>query len=62
LRKPGETFEGGEVAARLDTGKGLKDVAAVTGGVVNRLVVQIGEKAPADAVLATIETSRRTLR
>lgn len=54
LKKPGDSIERGEVLARVDTGQGLKDVAAIRSGVVTRLVVQTGEKAPAGAVIATI--------
>src|SRR5215510_6400889 len=54
LKKPGEAVERGEVIAEVKTHKGLVKAEAPTSGVIERLLVQIGEKIPAGAALAII--------
>ncbi|HXI92527.1 MAG TPA: M56 family metallopeptidase [Blastocatellia bacterium] len=54
LKKPGETVRRGDVIARVDTSKGVVEVPATTSGVIERLLVAVGEKASAGSVLAVI--------
>ncbi len=54
LKKPGETVQRGDVIARVDTSKGVVEVPATTSGVIERLLVAVGEKASAGSVLAVI--------
>jgi pyruvate dehydrogenase E2 component (dihydrolipoamide acetyltransferase) len=54
LRQPGETVKRGEVIAEVDTDKGLIEVEVFTSGVVEKLLVQPGEKVPVGTVLAII--------
>lgn len=54
LKKPGETVRRGDVIARVDTNKGVVEVPATTSGVIERLLVAVGEKASAGSVLAVI--------
>src|SRR5207245_2007149 len=50
----GDAVERGEIIAKVETGKGITEVEASTSGTVEKLMLQIGEKAPVGAVLATI--------
>lgn len=54
LKKPGEAVRRGDVIARIDTNKGVIDVRASASGVIERLLVAVGEKASAGSVLAVI--------
>src|SRR5262249_24275042 len=54
LKKPGEAVERGEVIAEVKTHKGLVKAEAPTSSVIERLLVQVGEKVPAGAALAII--------
>jgi pyruvate/2-oxoglutarate dehydrogenase complex dihydrolipoamide acyltransferase (E2) component len=54
LKRPGETVRRGDVIARVDTSKGVVEVPATTSGVIERLLVGVGEKASAGSVLAII--------
>src|SRR5215467_8251573 len=54
LKKPGDAVERGEVIAEVKTHKGLVKAEALTSGVIERLLVQIGEKVPAGAAIAII--------
>jgi len=54
LKKPGESVERGEVIAEVKTRKGLVKAEALTSGVIERLLAQIGEKVPAGAAIAVI--------
>ena len=54
LKKPGDAVERGEFIADIKTPKGLVKAEALTSGVIERLLVQIGEKVPAGAAIAII--------
>jgi len=54
LKKPGEAVERGEVIAEVRTNRGLIKAEALTSGVIERLLVQTGEKVPAGTALAII--------
>jgi pyruvate dehydrogenase E2 component (dihydrolipoamide acetyltransferase) len=54
LKKPGEAVERGEVIAEVETPKGLVKAEALTSGVIERLLVRIGEKVPAGTAIAII--------
>jgi len=54
LMRPGETVRRGDVIARVHTSKGVVEVPATTSGVIERLLVAVGEKASAGSVLAVI--------
>lgn len=52
--KPGDTIKRGDTVAVVETDKANVDVESFFGGVVDRLVVQPGEKVPVGTVLAMI--------
>lgn len=54
LKKPGETVQRGDVIARVETNEGVVEVPASSSGVIERLLMAVGEKAPAGSVLAVI--------
>jgi beta-lactamase regulating signal transducer with metallopeptidase domain/biotin carboxyl carrier protein/uncharacterized membrane protein YkoI len=54
LKKPGQTVRRGDVIARVDTGKGVVEVPTPSSGVIERLLVAVGEKVSAGSVLAVI--------
>jgi beta-lactamase regulating signal transducer with metallopeptidase domain/uncharacterized membrane protein YkoI len=54
LKGLGEAVERGDAIAEVKTDKGLIKVEASASGVIERLLVQPGERVPADAVLAVI--------
>jgi pyruvate/2-oxoglutarate dehydrogenase complex dihydrolipoamide acyltransferase (E2) component len=54
LKKPGETVQHGEVIARVATSKGSVDVSAPSSGIIERLLVPVGNKATTGSVLAVI--------
>jgi beta-lactamase regulating signal transducer with metallopeptidase domain/uncharacterized membrane protein YkoI len=60
LKKPGEAVERGEVIAEVKTQKGLFKAEALTSGVIERLLVQTGEKVSAGAALAIIRAQEQS--
>jgi beta-lactamase regulating signal transducer with metallopeptidase domain/uncharacterized membrane protein YkoI/biotin carboxyl carrier protein len=54
LKKPGETVERGDIVAKVDTTKGVVEVAASASGVIEKLIVPIGVNATPGTVLAVI--------
>lgn len=54
LKQPGDTVERGDVIAEIDTDKGVIEVECFTSGVVEKLLVQPGEKVPVGVVMAII--------
>ncbi len=54
LVQPGATVHKGDVVAVVDTAKAAVEVECFASGVVDRLVVQPGQRVPVGAVLATI--------
>lgn len=53
-KHPGEVVKRGDAIAAVDTDKGVIDVEAFADGVIEKLLVQPGEKAPVGAVLALL--------
>ena len=53
-KQPGDRVRRGEVVAEVETEKGLIDVEIFVSGVIDRLVVQPGQKVPVGTVLAVI--------
>jgi pyruvate dehydrogenase E2 component (dihydrolipoamide acetyltransferase) len=53
-KKPGDAVRRGEVVAEVETDKGVIDVEIFASGVIEKLLVQPGEKVPVGTVLATI--------
>src|SRR5262249_41990422 len=62
LKKPGDAVERGEVIAEVKTNRGLVKAEAPTSGVIERLLVQTGEKVPAGAALATSRAQGQSAR
>src|SRR5215813_12225421 len=60
LKKPGEAVERGEVIAEVETHKGLVKAEALTSGVIERLLVRIGEKVPAGTAIAIIRAQGKS--
>jgi pyruvate dehydrogenase E2 component (dihydrolipoamide acetyltransferase) len=55
LKQPGETVERGEIIAEIDTDKGIIEVECFLSGVIEKLIIQPGEKVPVGTVLAIIQ-------
>ena len=53
-KKPGDVVRRGDVVAEVETDKGVIDVEIFTAGVIDRLLVQAGEKVPVGTALATV--------
>ena len=53
-KQPGETVQRGDIIAEVDTDKGAIDVEVFVSGVVERILVQPGEKVPVGTPLAII--------
>jgi pyruvate dehydrogenase E2 component (dihydrolipoamide acetyltransferase) len=58
-KKPGDAVERGEVIADVETDKADIEVEVFTGGVIEKLLVQPGEKVPVGTVLAIIREEGR---
>jgi pyruvate dehydrogenase E2 component (dihydrolipoamide acetyltransferase) len=54
MKKPGDLIQRGEIIAEIDTDKGVIEVECFTSGVVEKLLVQPGEKVPVGVVMAII--------
>ncbi len=54
LKQPGDAVNRGDVIAEIDTDKGVIEVECFTSGVVEKLLVQPGEKVPVGVVMAII--------
>ncbi len=52
--KPGDTVERGDIVALVDTSKAEIEVEIFEGGVIDELLVPVGERVPVGAVLATL--------
>jgi pyruvate dehydrogenase E2 component (dihydrolipoamide acetyltransferase) len=57
LKKPGESLHRGDLIAEVDTDKGSIDVEVFTDGVLERCMVEPGQKVPVGTVLALIRDS-----
>lgn len=53
-KKPGERVQRGEVIAEVETDKGVIDVEVFVNGLLDKVVVPIGQRVPVGTVLATI--------
>lgn len=53
-KKPGDQLQRGDIIAEVDTDKGAIDVEVFTSGVLDRILVQPGEKVPVGTPLAVI--------
>jgi pyruvate dehydrogenase E2 component (dihydrolipoamide acetyltransferase) len=53
-KQPGDRVRRGEVVAEVETEKGLIDVEIFVNGVIDRLLIQPGQKVPVGTVLAVI--------
>ena len=54
MKKPGDRIERGEIIAEIDTDKGLIEVECFATGVVEKLLINPGDKVPVGTVLAVI--------
>jgi pyruvate dehydrogenase E2 component (dihydrolipoamide acetyltransferase) len=54
LKKPGDTVASGDIIAVVDTDKGAIEIEVFEAGVIDRLVIEPGQKTPVGAVLALI--------
>lgn len=54
-KRPGDHIERGDVIAEIDTDKGLIEVEVFVSGVIEKLLVQPGEKVPVGTVMAIIQ-------
>src|SRR6266508_1543038 len=54
MKKPGDRIECGEIIAEIDTDKGLIEVECFATGVVEKLLINPGDKVPVGTVLAII--------
>ena len=53
--RPGDHVRRGEIVAEVETEKGLIDIEIFVSGVIERILVQPGEKVPVGTVLAVIQ-------
>ena len=58
-KKPGDRVTRGEIVAEVETEKAAIDVEVFTSGVIEKILVQPGEKVPVGAVLAIIREDRK---
>ncbi|MGZ4207686.1 MAG: biotin/lipoyl-containing protein, partial [Actinomycetota bacterium] len=54
--KPGDPVKRGDIIAEVDTDKAAIEIEVFEDGVVEEILVQVGEKVPVGAVLARIKT------
>jgi pyruvate dehydrogenase E2 component (dihydrolipoamide acetyltransferase) len=54
MKKPGDRIERGEIIAEIDTDKGLIEVECFATGMVEKLLINPGERVPVGTVLAVI--------
>ena len=54
MKKPGDRIERGEIIAEIDTDKGLIEVECFATGVIEKLLINPGDKVPVGTVLASI--------
>jgi pyruvate dehydrogenase E2 component (dihydrolipoamide acetyltransferase) len=54
IKQPGDPVRRGDIIAEVDTDKGVIEVEVFTDGVLDRVLVQPGEKVPVGTVMATI--------
>jgi pyruvate dehydrogenase E2 component (dihydrolipoamide acetyltransferase) len=57
LKKPGDTVARGDIIAVVDTEKGAIDIEVFDAGVIDRAVVEPGQKVPVGTVLAVIRAA-----
>jgi len=60
LKQPGDQIARGETLAEVDTDKGVIEIEAFTAGVLERTLIEPGEKVPAGTVLAIIRVPGET--
>lgn len=60
LRRPGDPVKRGDIIAVVDTDKGAIDIEVFSDGVVDRLMVEAGQKVPVGTVLAQIRGADET--
>lgn len=53
-KQPGETVHRGDLIAEVETDKGIIEVEVFTTGIVEKILVPVGEKVPVGTILATI--------
>jgi pyruvate dehydrogenase E2 component (dihydrolipoamide acetyltransferase) len=58
-KRPGDAVRRGDIVAEVETDKGTIEVEIFTAGVIEKLVVQPGEKVPVGTVLATVREEGR---
>lgn len=56
-KQPGDSVRRGDLLAEVETDKGVIDVEAFASGILDRILVPIGEKVPVGTVLALIRES-----
>lgn len=59
-KQPGDEVHRGDLIAEVETDKGIIEVEVFTHGIVEKLLVQPGEKVPVGTVLATIRETEST--
>jgi pyruvate dehydrogenase E2 component (dihydrolipoamide acetyltransferase) len=57
LKKPGDTVKRGDIIAVVDTEKGAIEIEVFDDGVIDRTVVELGQKVPVGTVLALIHAT-----
>jgi pyruvate dehydrogenase E2 component (dihydrolipoyllysine-residue acetyltransferase) len=62
LKKPGEKVNRGDVIAEIDTDKGVIEVECFSPGIVEKLLIEPGEKVPVGTALAVIREERETTK
>jgi pyruvate dehydrogenase E2 component (dihydrolipoamide acetyltransferase) len=57
LKKPGDAVRRGDIIAVVDTQKGAIEIEVYDDGVIDRIIVQPGDKVPVGAVLAVLRST-----
>ncbi len=57
LKQPGDTIHRGEIIAEVETDKGIIDIEVFVDGVLNTILVRVGETVPVGTVMAAIRES-----
>ena len=56
---PGDRVERGQIVVQVESEKGILDVEIFEAGVIEKIIVGVGEKVPVGTVLATLTTSEQ---
>lgn len=59
--KPGDKIKRGDIIAEIETQKGIIEIEVFNDGIINKLLVDVGEKVPVGTVMAQIATTEESI-